>query len=600
MTEKKLETSANPTECNHAITNPLAYLAVLGSALLLIFGAITWLSSQFRLSTPGQDRPILLVLGLLGVAFLVYLGSIAIAVRSSKKSNLTFLIVGFAVAFRLTVLFSTPIQEVDLHRYIWDGVVCAEGISPYRYSPDQILAANPHSSPELSRLARIRDNDPGLNYILNKLHKHFGYLPTVYPPTSQAIFALSAKTTPRGATYVTRVRIMKAWLILFDIGVVLLLIKLLSLCGKPIGLSIAYAWCPLVIKEVANSGHLDAIAVFFSTWVVYLLAISLVKAAQQKNNPTQVDRWNGWRRSLTAILLAAAVGAKLYPIVLAPLVLLISLRQFGWRQTVVPAFVFVGATLFLVWPMLPHSAKPQTKSVASIPMPDTVPASANVPPSPAPSDGITTFLKYWEMNDFLFMLGVENLKPTPLVLDPSAARPPKVWFSFVPESTRKAIIAPITRLYPATDSATPTENSIPATLAAFLTTRALLSFLFLGLAIWFAWKFSRNPDPTQLGQAAFLTLAWFWLLSPTQNPWYWMWALPFLPFAKSRAWYAMSGLLLCYYLRFWLEYHYSGQPVAGTRYQGTAFFDFVVTWLEFGPWFLWLIIEGYCRRRQPE
>jgi hypothetical protein len=89
-------------------------------------------------------------------------------------------------------------------------------------------------------------------------------------------------------------------------------------------------------------------------------------------------------------------------------------------------------------------------------------------------------------------------------------------------------------------------------------------------------------------RAAFLTIAWFWLLLPTLNPWYWTWAMPLLPFARSRAWLALSGLVFVYYLRFWLTYHFAETPVLGTRYPGPWFFDYIVTWLEFGPWFLWL------------
>ena len=96
-------------------------------------------------------------------------------------------------------------------------------------------------------------------------------------------------------------------------------------------------------------------------------------------------------------------------------------------------------------------------------------------------------------------------------------------------------------------------------------------------------------------EAAFLTLAWFWLLLPTQNPWYWMWALPFVPFVRNRAWFALSGIVLVYYFRFWMEYHYTGVAVLGTPYQGVAFYDFVLTWVEFGPWFIWLAVEGFVR-----
>ena len=59
--------------------------------------------------------------------------------------------------------------------------------------------------------------------------------------------------------------------------------------------------------------------------------------------------------------------------------------------------------------------------------------------------------------------------------------------------------------------------------------------------------------------------------------WYWTWALPLLPLARSRVWLAMSGLVLVYYLRFWLRCHFPDTPVLGIAYRGGVFFDLVVT-----------------------
>jgi hypothetical protein len=74
--------------------------------------------------------------------------------------------------------------------------------------------------------------------------------------------------------------------------------------------------------------------------------------------------------------------------------------------------------------------------------------------------------------------------------------------------------------------------------------------------------------------------------------------LPLLPFARGRAWMALSGLVFLYYLRFWLTRHFAEAPVLGTRYPGPWFFDYVVTWLEFGPWFAWLAVAGFSGARR--
>jgi hypothetical protein len=54
---------------------------------------------------------------------------------------------------------------------------------------------------------------------------------------------------------------------------------------------------------------------------------------------------------------------------------------------------------------------------------------------------------------------------------------------------------------------------------------------------------------------------------------------------------------MIYYLRFWLSGHWADQPVLGTAYPGAMFFDFVVTWMEFGPWFVWLAWETAITKR---
>jgi hypothetical protein len=185
------------------------------------------------------------------------------------------------------------------------------------------------------------------------------------------------------------------------------------------------------------------------------------------------------------------------------------------------------------------------------------------------------------MNDFIFLVIVENLKPTD---DLSAQQ--LAWFSVVPNSVRQRFTLAVSERF----GMAPTE--VP-----FLVTRAITALLFFIVAIWLAWRAARKPDIASFCEAGFLTIAWFWLLCPTQNPWYWTWALPLLPFARGRAWLAVSGLVLIYYLRFWLSYHWPETPVLGTGYVGYAFFDFIVTWIEFAPWLGWLCIGCFLRWR---
>jgi hypothetical protein len=204
---------------------------------------------------------------------------------------------------------------------------------------------------------------------------------------------------------------------------------------------------------------------------------------------------------------------------------------------------------------------------AELTLPPLPPEESDASPRD-PSQSLRAFLSYWEMNDFLFLLVMENIRPVAHV-------PPhrQAWFSILPESWRVGLAGQLGRAL-----------HVDVDLVPFALTRLVTSAAFLALAPFFAWRAARSSSVEDFLHHAFLTIAWFWLLLPTGNPWYWTWAMPLLPFARSRAWLALSGLVMLYYLRFWLVYHFPDAPVLGTTYSGALFYDYVVTWVEYGPW----------------
>jgi hypothetical protein len=225
-------------------------------------------------------------------------------------------------------------------------------------------------------------------------------------------------------------------------------------------------------------------------------------------------------------------------------------------------------------PGWPTQAAARGDALAAIPVDDRppLPPMESFSEPASPEAGLTAFAGEWEMNDFLFLLVMENLRPYRDV-------PPdeQAWFAVVPERWRAALLAHFTRYV-----------GVEPWRAPFALTRVATSLLFAVVAFGLAWRGSRCADPADWLGAAFLTIAWFWLLLPTLNPWYWTWAVPLLPFVRNRAWRALSGLVFLYYLRFWLTKHFALTPMLGTGYAGPSFFDYVVTWAEFAPWFAWL------------
>jgi Glycosyltransferase family 87 len=146
------------------------------------------------------------------------------------------IVLGLALAMRLSIVFIEPILSTDVYRYVWDGRVQAAGINPYRFVP-----ADP-------ALSAIRDVSifPNIN--------RADFAVTIYPPVAQAFFYLATRL---GET----VTVMRLALIACEIVTIAVVIDLLRRFDKPATMVAAYAWHPLPIWEIANNGHIDALMV---------------------------------------------------------------------------------------------------------------------------------------------------------------------------------------------------------------------------------------------------------------------------------------------------------------------------------------------------
>ncbi|RMG39031.1 MAG: hypothetical protein D6725_06145 [Planctomycetota bacterium] len=495
---------------------------------------------------------------------------------------------------------------MDAYRYLWDGAAVVSGVDPYAYAPARVLAADPAREPlsePLRRLVRLRDRGPVLRTILQRVH--FAHLRTIYPPVSQAVFALSVWAAPRGASVRTRLLLLKAVIVLFDLGCVALLWRLLDGLGVHPGWTVLWAWSPLVLKEFAGSSHHDVIAVFF---VVCALCVSCAE---------RFDRWNAVARwTLAGTLLALGIGAKVFPVVLIPLFAVAAWRRSGWRGTVAVtnAAGFVGAALLLpMWAASawrPVDAQPAMELVVSDapPVPPSR-AAADDAVRPAPSDGaagrapgpaeddasrvagrvargswqddgLWAFLRFWEINDWAFRVLAENLGT-------HASPEEDAWYAVLPKSWRNRVAERMAAWW-----------AVPPGRSGFVAARIVTAALTGVIVLMCCCRLYRDPRAVTLLAACGATLAWFWFLSPTQNPWYWSWALILLPFVPNRGWLSVAPLALLYYLRFWLAYHFAGQPLWGTPYRGAEFFDHVVVWFEHVPVLAAVALSAIANRRR--
>lgn len=245
--------------------------AVLGGcalALGLAFGAMAWLGDLF--------------VGARAFVFLFVLASgaygLAVAWVLRRPAAGPRLLVGIlvaAAAFRLILLPTAPTLSTDLYRYLWDGRVAVAGVSPYRY---------PANAPEV---ARFRDEAvyPRVNHADWR---------TIYPPGAQLLFWAMARVAPAS------VLAFKLLIVSCDLLALGLLVGWLRALGRPPAWALVYAWHPLVVVELAGSGHLDAVALAAS--------VAALWAATRGRE--------GW----AAVLVGAGALVKLYPLLLLPAV----------------------------------------------------------------------------------------------------------------------------------------------------------------------------------------------------------------------------------------------------------------------------------------
>ena len=246
-----------------------------------------------------------LYLALVAMACAAYLVALVVLMRSpaGEASRTTWIILALAVVMRLPPLFPPTGAGSDIFRYVWDARVQQQGHNPYAVTPA----------------------DPGYSAIHTPDTRlmHHTHIPSPYPPAAQLFFRLVAAVSESP-------RAFKAAAAAADIGVCLVLLRLLAATGRPESLVVLYAWHPLVALEGARNGHFDAVG------ALLLVSASLALAK---------------RRPLAATLaFVTAVSLKFLPAVLAPL--------FWRRIRMRDAAAGVALIAALYWPFVGDGVNP--------------------------------------------------------------------------------------------------------------------------------------------------------------------------------------------------------------------------------------------------
>jgi hypothetical protein len=456
---------------------------------------LEWLARWLLPARPGWDGALgglaaqeVLVLQT-GLFFAVASGVFLEAVRAVVRSPLPLrrvmvLVLGFSAALRLGAVAIPPVLETDHHRYHWDGAVLMAGFNPYEFAPDEVAreaarapAVGARRTDRSARLASLaaRSREPALAGHFQRINHP--EVATFYPPAAQALFGLAHSISPGNDL------VLKGLVALLDLGVTGLTAVLLLRLGQDPRWAVAYGWCPLLLKEYAGTGHAEPLAGL-------LVLASLLCLL-------------GGRRTAAGLALGTAVLARLYPLVLLPVLG----RSLGRRGTLALALALAAG----YGPFVEHGG----------PM----------------LGGLGVFASRWEFNSSLPALATAALQPLfnrhdPLTLTVAVTRK---------DGEERLLLA--------------SQN-----LDAFFWAKALCAAALAGVLLLLAWRPAR--DDRELTARAGLAIAAVLVLSPVADPWYFGWVAPFAcVFPSAAAAWLAWGMSLYYFYFLAFAYPWWSRPL---------------------------------------
>lgn len=182
------------------------------------------------------------------------------------------------VMFRIIAWLAFPTLSDDLYRFIWDGAVTLEGVSPYAFTPSEFFKNNLHSPFE---------------QIFPMVNSSAYY--SVYPTVIQVISAFGALAS--NDIYLSSL-VIKLPLLLAEIATIWMLPKVLLNFNISPKYSVLYMLNPLLIVDVLGNAHFEALMIFF--------VVLCLKLIQDKSY------------TLAGGALALSVATKLFPLIMIP------------------------------------------------------------------------------------------------------------------------------------------------------------------------------------------------------------------------------------------------------------------------------------------
>ena len=236
-----------------------------------------------------------------GVAFVGFLGAVWVNERTPIPMTWIW---GAAVVFRLLLLTTAPTLSDDVFRYIWEGNLLTQGVSPYQ-APINAAELDAFDIP-----ARALVNNPTFA--------------SPYLPVTHGVFALTAAVLPESPLsfqlVMTGLELAAAWAI----------VSLLRIVKIPENRILLWLWNPLVVIEIAHAAHLDAI-------MIALTVAALAVTFHPRFEPTGLAG---------PILLGLATLTRPIPVLLTPVLF----WRWNWPQRLAYAGTLVIAIApFVAW-----------------------------------------------------------------------------------------------------------------------------------------------------------------------------------------------------------------------------------------------------------
>jgi alpha-1,6-mannosyltransferase len=418
-----------------------------------------------------------------GIAFVVY-GAALYTQHRRGTLRLRDVLIAAALA-RVALLASSVHFSDDVWRYLWDGIVQLEGINPYIHAP------------ESEALAPLRDAViwPAVN------HK---WVPTIYPPVAQIVFALNAAV---GGS-VTGLRLVMIAAEAAMLPAVWRLVGAHSPRARA-WTALLLTWNPLMVVEFAGSAHLDVLAITPLLWAL---------ALARDLGPRALRSW-----ALAGIALGLSIAAKLIGIIALPALLWYLWRR-GTRRVAVTTVMLATVLGTLLVTFLPY----QTTILFS--------------ESGSFTSSLSTYARKWRFNDGLFRALTWSEGKVLQRARGADGGDPSWDFSTAPDPLSRISFADKNEAGDVVRSARIWRNELEIALA-----KAVAAGI-LGLLLLFCLNQRFSPSGTTLTM-----LMGAFLLAPVVHPWYVAWLVPLAVVHRNRSALVWSALVLLSYHAAWLR-----------------------------------------------